>query len=373
MARFKAFVENEYPTVGVEQEFHLVDPHSGVLRPALEPVLDRLTGEVRRRVARELKKCVIEGQSPVCETMGELQEGVRQLRRELAEACRGAGVRLAAAGCHPISNWDEQPYVDDEHYRWVARETGYLTERMMAFGLHVHVGMRRPEAALYALHEFKRWTFPLLALSANSPFFEGRDTGLSSTRMHLFSSLPRTGLGPSVESMRELEVIFGRLHRSGDVKVPGDLWWLLRPQPPLGTVEVRVYDLPTDPQRVVVLSAITQAAMAFYQDRHFQGAPRSEFSADYLAENRWKAMRYGLDTKLIEPATGEVLEMREQIRRLLEIIAPKAEELGSLPWVERAEDILEEGNEATRQREFIGGGEPDLEGLELDIARRSVP
>jgi carboxylate-amine ligase len=373
MAPFKPFAENEYPTVGVEQEFHLIDPGSGALKPAVEDVLERVEGDVARRTVRELKNCVVEGQSRICSRMDELEESVRRLRSELGQACECAGVRLAAAGCHPFGDWHQQPYVDDEHYGWVAEETRYLTDRMMAFGLHVHTGMRTGESALYALHEFKRWTFPLLALSANSPYFEGKDTGLASTRMHLFSSLPRTDLGPSAETLGELEILYTNLHRAGDVKLPGDLWWLLRVQPPLGTVEVRVYDLPTDPERVTVFSAITQAAMATFQDRFFNNQPRSDFDREYLNENWWKAMRHGLDTKLIEPETGEVLEMREQIRRLLESVAPKADELGNLRWIERAEKILETGNEATRQREFIGGEDPDLEGLELDIARRSVP
>jgi carboxylate-amine ligase len=373
MARFKPFAENEYPTVGVEQEFHLVDPEDASLKPAVDDVCALLDDAVRKRTARELKNCVLEGQSRICDGMEELRESVRQVRTELSEACSRAGVMLAAGGCHPFGDWHRQPYVDDQHYGWVARETGYLTDRMLAFGLHVHVGMRSGDAALYALHEFKRWVFPLLGLSANSPYFEGKDTGLDSTRMHLFSSLPRTDLGPSAEKLSELEILFTQLHRAGDVVVPGDLWWLLRVQPPLGTVEVRVYDLPTDPERVVVLSAITQAAMATFQDRFFDGESRSHLVQEYLNENRWKAMRYGLDTKLIEPETGEVLETREQIRRLLELIAPKADELGSLPWIERVEELLETGNEARWQRDFVGGRDPDLKGLELEIARRSLP
>lgn len=372
MAKFKPFVANQHPTIGVEQEFHLIDPDTGELVPAVEDVIEAFGQQDDGGVARELKNCVVEAQTPVCRDIAELDDAVLSIRRRVAQACSQVGAGLAAAGTHPFSNWREQPFVDSGHYRWVAEQGGYLTDRMMAFGLHVHVGMRSPEAVLYVLHEFKRWVYPLLALSANSPYFEGHDTHLDSARLHLFQSLPRTGLLPSVESMSELEEIYTELVNAGDITRPGDMWYMLRPQPPLGTAEVRAYDLPTDPERVGILAAVTQAAMALLQDQYETGAERSRLFPEYLKENAWKAMRFGLEADIIEPETGEVLSMRDQIRRLLDRIAAKAEDLGSLGHIERAGEILSEGNEAMRQREFIGDDDPDMRGLELDIARRSV-
>lgn len=373
MEHFSKFRSCDYPTVGIEQEFHLIDPRSAELRSAYDDVAAELSDEILQFTTEELKQCVIEGQSAICRTIDQLQDSVLNVRRGMARAARQAGCRLVAAGCHPISGWKEQPYVNSEHYQWVAEETGYLTDRMMAFGLHVHVGMHSPEAALYAMHEFRRWVYPLLALSANSPYFEGRDTGLDSVRLHLFQSLPRTGLPPDVESMHDLEELYTKLAVTGDVTAPGDLWWMIRPQPPLGTVEVRAYDLPTDPSRVAVLAAVTQAALAYFQDQFEKGVARSEFIGEYLDENAWKAMRYGLDTEIVEPQTTEVLEMRSQIKRLLHMIGPRAQELGSGEYIREAERLLDEGNEATQQRRLVDAEAPDFRELELEIARRTAP
>jgi carboxylate-amine ligase len=244
---------------------------------------------------------------------------------------------------------------------------------MIAFGLHVHVGMQNERSAMYVMHEMGRWSYPLLALSANSPFYDGHETGLLSTRTHLFGSMPRASTPPEFNGMEELDDLFQKLIATDDVTAPGELWWLIRPQPPLGTVELRSLDLPTDVRRVGAISAIVQAAMALYQDKFNQGCARSNFSPAYLDQNRWKAMRYGLEGKIIEPETGEILTMREQLERLLDMIGPKAQELGSTTHIEFAAEMLQTETEAEWQirtgRELRG----DLKALELEIAKRTLP
>jgi len=368
----KPFVGNDYPTVGVEQEFHLIDGTTGELSPSVEKVFGELDEQALSRVSLELYLSVLEQQSTVCRTVDELLDDVISGRRALADACGRAGVRLAAAGSHPFSDWRAQPIVPSEHYQWVVQECVYVAHRMVAFGLHVHVGMQNEHSAMYALHEMRRWTYPLLALSANSPFFEGHPTGLASTRTALFNSMPRTLMPPEFADMAELEAFYEKLVQCGDVTSPGDLWWVIRPQPPLGTVELRVFDLPTEAKRIGALVAVTQAAMAFYQDRFNEGTQRSDFKAAYLEQNRWKAIRYGLDGKIIDPESGELLSTRAQLERLFDMIAPKADELGSTAHLEFAADMLQAGTEAQWQIktcEQFGG---DLAALELEIARRTL-
>jgi len=177
---------------------------------------------------------------------------------------------------------------------------------------------------------------------------------------------------PEFADLAELEAFYEKLIASEDVTAPGDLWWLIRPQPPLGTVELRVLDLPTEVRRLGALAAITQAAMAAYQERFNEGAPRSRLNPAYMQQNRWKAMRYGLDGKIIEPETGEVLPVREQIERLLDLIGPKAEELGSTAYIDVAREMLKEGTEAewqVRTCEKLGG---DLRALEFEIAKKTL-
>jgi carboxylate-amine ligase len=177
---------------------------------------------------------------------------------------------------------------------------------------------------------------------------------------------------PEFENMDELDDYFEKLIACGDVTAPGDLWWSIRPQPPLGTVELRVLDLPTDVRRIGALAAVTQAAVAMYQDKFYAGEQRTDLNPAYIEQNRWKAMRHGLDGKILDPSTGEVVHMREQLECLLESISTKAEELGSTLYIDFAKEMLKEGNEAQwqiRTCEKLGG---DLRALELEIAKKTL-
>ena len=368
----RAFVENDYPTVGIEQEFHLIDDKTGELVPRVDQVLDNLDEQTRGSVCYELFHSVIEHNSAVCRTIDELTDNVVDARAKLAQACEKIGVGLAAAGSHAFCDWQAQTVIPSEHYEWVSRECAYSAWRMIAFGMHVHVGMQSAESAMYAMYEMRRWVYPLLALSGNSPYFEGRSTGLSSTRMLLLGSMPRTVMPPEFDDFAALEAFYEQLLVTGDVTAPGGLWWLIRPQPPLGTVELRVFDLPTDVRCLAALAAITQAAMAMYQDKFNAGAAPSKLNPACLDQNRWKAIRHGLEGKILEPQTGEILPMREQIERLLDLVSPKAKELGSTSHIDFARKMLEEGTEVEWQiRTYEKLGE-DLRALELEIVKRTL-
>lgn len=368
----RAFVKNDYPTVGVEQEFHLIDSMTGELVPYVDQVFENLDTPMLASVCYELFHSVLEYKSAVCRTINELMSDVVGARRDLALACGKVGVALAAAGSHAFSDWRDQKVISNEHYQWVARECAYSAWRMIAFGLHVHVGTQSAESAMYTMYEMRRWIYPLLALSANSPYFEGQATGFASTRTILFGCMPRTLMPPEFENFAELEAYYEQLLATGDVMAPGDLWWSIRPQPPLGTVELRVLDLPTDVRRLAALAAITQAAIAMYQDKFNAGVKQSKLNPGYIEQNRWKAIRHGLDGKILEPQTGEVLTMREQIERLIDIISPKAEQLGSISHINFARQMLEEGTEAQwqiRMCKELGG---NLRALELEISKQTI-
>ena len=368
----KAWVPNSYPTVGVEQEYHLIDPQTADLVPEMERVWRSLEGPVKQTVSHELFLSILETSSEVARGVDELLTLVVRSRRCLARSARRQGVLLAAAGTHPFARPHRQKVVPSDHYRWVHKEHGIISRRMLALGLHVHVGLRNAEAGIYIMHEMKRWAYPLLALSANSPFFEGRPSGLASTRALLFHCLPRTLLPPAFKRFADLERFYERLLEAGEITRPGDLWWMIRIQPPLGTVEYRIFDLPTDVRRVAALTAICQAASAYYQDRFEHGCPMTEFFDGCLEQNRWQATRYGLEGRMIDPVTQEVLPVREQLARLLEIVAPKAAELGSIHWLGFARRMMKAGSESQwqlRQYERLGR---DLRKLELLIAQRTA-
>ncbi len=368
----KAFVSNEYPTVGVEQEFHLIDPVTAELAPRVNDVFATLDGDLRKHVAYELFLSVLEQQSVVCRTIDELVDTVRRTRKQLAQACERVGVRLAAAGSHPFSRWQELEVVPEAHYAWVIEHCAYLSRRLLSFGLHVHVGMRSVESAMYALHEMRRWAYPLQALAANSPFYEGQRTGLASTRAHLFGAMPRTHLPPEFENFGQLELYYEKLLAAGDIMRPGDLWWIVRPQPPLGTLELRIFDMPTDVNRLGALAAVSQAAAAYYQDAYYAGTKQTQFEPGCLEQNCWKAMRYGLEGDILEPETGQVLSTPAQLTRLFDLVESKAVELGCANWLQRAREMLESGNETKWQLEQYEKRNGDLRALELAIADATI-
>ncbi len=368
----RAFVSNEFPTVGVEQEFHLIDPESGDLVGRMEDVWAALDGRLKESITYEVFTSVLESRSIIARSAGALTESIIADRAELAEACRSVGVRLVAAGTHPFAHWDAQEFVDNEHYRWVRAEHGLIVNRLLAFGLHVHVGMRSAEGAIYVINEMRRWLGPLLAFSANSPYFTGRPSGLASTRWHLFRGMPRTGLAPQLADFADLEDICERLIAAGDINAPGDLWWAIRPQPPLGTVELRIFDLPTDVRRIAAIAAVVQAACAHYQELFEAGQPATDLRRVWLEENEWKAMRYDLDAKIIDAATGDILTLREQLAGLIDRVAPTAEALGSGEQIALARTLLAEPTESQWQIatcEQLGG---DLVALEMTIADRTL-
>lgn len=368
----KPFLSNPFPTVGVEQEFHLISPTSADLVSCCDEVTSFLEGQWKEAATYELFYSVLEMRGPVCRTAREVEDHVRQDRRAVAAACERAGCRVAAAGSHPFARWTEQQVVESDHYRWVEQEAVWMARRLLAFGLHVHVGVGSAEAAIYVMNEILRWLYPLLALSANSPFLEGHRTGLASTRAHLFASMPRTHPAPHFASFGDLVAFHDKLMETGDIVAPGDLWWSVRPQPPLGTVEIRIPDLPTDARRLAALAAIVQALVATYQDRFRAGVPPTDVKREYLEQNHWQAMRRGLAGKIIEPVTGDVLAMREQIERMFAFAEPKAGLLESEPQFAFAREMLAAGTESEWQVKRWQALGRDLVRLELEIADRTV-
>lgn len=368
----KPFKKNDFPTLGVEEEFHLINQQTGELSPRIDDVMAGIGPEMRAKLCYELLLCVLENRTGVYRTVDELVAGVCEGRRRIAACCNDLGVSIVAAGCHPFGDWRNQPFVDDEHYRWVRDNHKYIAHRLLAFGLHIHVGVQSQDAAIYIMNQMQRWVYPLLALSANSPYYEGMETGLVSTRTHLFTCMPRSNLPPYFKNFNELVAYYEKLLAAGDVTRPGDLWWNIRPQPPLGTVEIRIFDMPTDVRHLGALAAITQAALATYQDAFRAGEPESILDHKYLEQNRWRTMRDGLNAVIIEPATGEIVTVRSQLERLFDQISAKAQELHAGHHLDFARKVLISGNEAEQQLTLCQSLNGNLQALELELARQTL-
>ncbi|MDP6546591.1 MAG: YbdK family carboxylate-amine ligase [Phycisphaerae bacterium] len=366
------FTRNDAPTIGTEEEFHLIDPHTAELKCGIEQLIDRLDGDMQASTCYELFQCVIENRVGVFATVDELVASALDGRRKLAEAAGPIDLCVVAGASHPFGQWRDLPVADDEHYRKVVDQYGYLAKRLLSFGLHIHVGVRSAAEAIYVMARMRPWVYALMAMSTNSPFFEGMQTGLHSTRMHLFGSMPRTLLPPRFETWDDLVTHYETLYASGDVTRPGELWWNIRPQPPLGTVELRVLDLPTDVHRLGALVAIFQAAVATFQEAFEAGEPIGDPREEHLDQHRWRAMHDSLDAVLVDPFTGQLTGVRKYLSRLLDTVEPASEKLGSQRYLQFARRMLEMPGESAWQlqrAEELGG---DLRALELEIAERTL-
>ena len=366
------FTRNDKPTIGIEEEFCLIDPQTAELVSGIEHLREHLNPEMQASICYELFQCVIENRVGVFDTVDDLVASAMDGRRRLAAAGRKVGVRIAAAACHPFGQWRGLPIAADEHYRNVVVTYGYVAKRLLSFGLHVHVGVRSAAESIYVMARMRPWVYAMMAMSVNSPFFEGMSTGLLSTRLHLFGSMPRTGLPPRFDTWSDLEDHYQTLLDSGDVTRPGELWWNIRPQPPLGTVELRVLDLPTDIHRLGALVAVFQAAVATFQQAFAANEPLEDYSEEYLDQHRWRAMRDGLDAPLVDPFSGRTIGARQYLRRFLDMIEPMSKKLGSQRYLHLARRMLDMPTEAQWQLKRAEELNGDLAALELEIADRTL-
>ena len=332
-------------TLGLEEELILVDALSLLPVDAVEWVLARARGDAC--FTAELRACQVEARTPVCLTVADACRELAGARRRL-DSLLGDRLRLLAVGTHPTIA-APVAVTARERYRRIAGECGWTLRRGQPSGLHVHVGVGDPDEAL-AIYNAARSHLPeLAALAANSPFFEGGDTGLASTRLKLTEDLPRSGIPPAFASWQSLAE-FALWARSGESSADlSYLWWDLRPRPDYGTLEFRVADTQLTPADSGAVAAVCQTLVAALAERWRSGRPLPVHESHRLSENRWRALRDGLDGTLIDPESGVVEPTRERIARLLEQLQPHAEALGCERELAHAWSLLR-ANGATRQR-----------------------
>ena len=349
-------------TVGVEEEFQLVDPASRALVPAVGAVVE--AGDGAALVTSELSRSCVEMVSPVFETVSDLARELPALRRRVAEMARGAGVEIVAAGTHPFSEPTEQPLAEGAHNRRLEDEMRWVARTQAIYGLHVHVAVPDGEAAIGAVNELARRVPLLVALSANSPFWRGADTGLASTRIKIFEMFPRSGLPPAFGGWEDFVRHVETLVASGSIPDASWCWWDARPHLKFGTVELRAPDVQTDASHTAALVALVQCLVANADGR----APEDPL---FIAENKWRAVRRGMDATFYDFAGGRSVPARALARGLVEELRPVAQELSCEAELEGVLEFVERGTGAGLQRAaFERSG--SLEGLVDRLARATV-
>jgi glutamate---cysteine ligase / carboxylate-amine ligase len=341
-----AFEEGTDFTIAVEEEFALLDPSSLDLVNRFEELQAASRGTaLEPNLVGELIASEVEVKTGRCESFAEVPAAIHERRSQLQALAESLGLALGATGTHPWADWKDQRIIDTPHYRRNDQLLRYVVWRNNTFGLHVHIGIRGADRAIRVVDGLRAFLPELLALSASSPFHDGVDTGLHSARTQVFTRFfPRCGVPDAFGSWGSYEDYVRFLYATGSVTEHTQLWWSVRPHLAFPTVEIRICDGQPDPADAIALAAFGTSLAARIARAIDEGEPLAEQPHRLIEENMWRAIRYGLGGELIDLDRGDALPARERLERLLEWVAPVADEIGTAPYL-----ALPERNAAERQ------------------------
>jgi carboxylate-amine ligase len=344
------FHGSERPTLGVEIEVQVVD-EAGAL--ATDTAATKLLSELGDEPGfkHELLECTVEVITDICPTVGEVRRDLGAKIDLLIDVAERFGYRILCSGTHPFSAWTDQTVSPDPRYHRLIEDCQWTARRLLIFGVHTHVGLRSGEEAIAVANSLATFIPHFLALSASSPFWQGRDTGLASTRSKVFESLPTAGLPYSMENWGQFQRFMRTLIGAGTIRSIREVWWDIRPHPGLGTIELRICDGIPSLDEVCAMVALSQSLVVWIAERYNAGLQLPVHHAWTIRENKWRAARWGLDAEIIRDEEGNLLHLRRSIGDLVERLEPTAERLGCVRDLERVNAILERGTSATRQRE----------------------
>ncbi len=336
-------------TLGVEEEFQIIDPETMALRSHVVQLLSAASRELGDQVKQEMHQSIIETGTKICENVGELRLEIHRTRGELVAAAEKTGLQVAAAGTHPFSSWIDQVISPGERYQNIVEEMGQLARSLLIFGMHVHVAMPDKQTTIDMMNMVRYFLPHLLALSTSSPFWMGRNTGLKSFRTTVFRRFPRTGIPEVFESWSAYENFINLLVKLNCIDNGKKIWWDVRPHPTFGTLEFRMFDVATRVEEAVAIAALTQAIIVKLHRLYTGNMSWRIYRRALVEENKWRAARYGIEGKLIDFGKEEEVPMRQLIPELLEFVDDVVDDLGSRSAVEYVHTILNEGTSAERQ------------------------
>lgn len=338
-------------TVGVEEEFQIVDPSTRDLRPHVEQMLASGDPALQENIKREMMQSMIETVTPVCDNVEQAQREITRLRAELAELAAKSGLAIVAAGAHPFSHWQSQLITEDERHKLLEQDLQDVVRSILIFGLHVHVHIPDRDLLIEIMNEARYFLPHLLALSANSPFWLGRVTGLKSYRTIVWQQFPRTGIPSTFNSWAEFENLVNLLIKTNCIDNGKRIWWDLRPHPFFSTLEFRVCDMPTNVHVTTMLVAFFQAIVAKLYKLRQNNLGFRVYDRALIMENKWRAARYGVDGLLIDFGKQSEVPFRELAVELLEFVDDVADELGSRDALNYIHEVLKTGTGADHQLE----------------------
>jgi glutamate---cysteine ligase / carboxylate-amine ligase len=355
------FTGNSSPSLGIEIELQLVDADSFSLSNDIESVMSRLPAELSAHVKRELMQSVLEITTGVCATVREAGDDLRTKLNQVEAIAESLGLRLFWAATHPFSSWREQSITVNDRYFRLVELMQDVARRLVTFGMHVHVGVDTGDKAIMVCDRMLRYLPLMLSLSSNSPFWEGRATGLHSNRSKIMDGLPTAGLPHQMRNWSEYVWLVNHLVDTGFINSMRELWWDIRPHHIFGTVEIRVCDMPANLDQVLALAAFTQCLVQAISDQIDEGAYQSEYHPMMVEQNKWRATRFGPDAALVNVNDYTQHSVQNTIDQLIERLLPMAEKLDCVSELKSAS-----GLPATT------GGRQQLEIFEQTGSRREV-
>jgi carboxylate-amine ligase len=336
-------------TLGIEEEFAIIDPETRELRSHIQEILEYGKVILKEQIKPEMHQSVVELGTEICQSIVDARAHVIELRSRLAELAGRSGLKIASVGTHPFSHWRDQLITQGERYREIVKDMQQLARANLIFGLHVHVGIPDREMAIHVMNQARYFLPHIYALSVNSPFWVGQDTGLKGYRLKVFERFPRTGIPDAFESLSEYEDYCKLLVKTGCVDNAKKIWWDIRLHPFFDTLEVRVCDAQSRVDDTLAIAALIQAVIVKLHKLLHQNITFRLYRRRLLDENRWRATRYGIDGKLIDFGKETEVETRSLLNELLEFVSTEVSELGTQREMAHIERVLREGTGADRQ------------------------
>lgn len=336
-------------TVGVEEEYMVLDPKTLELTSHDQKIVHEAQKKIADKVKAEMHQAVVEVGTSICKDIEEAYKDVSTLRKTIHQIAGDLGFAVGAAGTHPFSHWQTQLITDHPRYSEIVNEMQEAARSNLIFGLHVHVGMESREMALHIANSASYFLPHIYALSTNSPFWEGRQTGYKSFRTKVFDKFPRTGIPEYFDSIEAYDNYVKLLVKTNCIDNAKKIWWDLRVHPYFNTVEFRICDVPMTVDETIALAALIQAVCVKLYKLRTQNLNFIIYPRALVNENKWRASRYGIDGNLIDFGKETEVNTRVLIYELLDFVDDVVDHLGSRPAIQRVQSILGGGTGADRQ------------------------
>ncbi|MDO5654720.1 MAG: carboxylate-amine ligase [Flavobacteriaceae bacterium] len=336
-------------TLGIEEEYQIIDPETRELRSHVSKIIEGGQAILKERIKSEMHQAVIEMETGICMTAREAGEEIKFLRKNLLQIAAAQGLAIGAAGTHPFSHWYDQDITENPRYAEIVNEMRDVARSNLIFGLHVHVGIPDRTEGLRLMNVVRYFLPHIYALSTNSPFWVGRNTGFKSYRSKVFDKFPRTGIPPYFGSVGEYDNFIDLLIKTNSIDNAKKIWWDVRLHPVYPTLEFRMCDIPMRLEETICIAALCQAVTAKVRKLHLNNLDFRGYRRALIAENKWRAARYGTEAMMIDFGQEKERPFNELIIELLEFIDDVVDELDCRKEVNYVHQILTDGTGADRQ------------------------